>query len=40
MNKLTNRRSPVFSFLSRRHPLNRQIGILRHQALRIFGQDS
>jgi Flp pilus assembly protein TadD len=40
MNKLTSRRSPVFSFLSRRHPLNRQIGILRHRALRIFGQDS
>src|SRR5438045_5210955 len=24
MNKLTQRRSPVFSFLSRRHPLNRR----------------
>jgi len=40
MNKLQHRRSPVFSFLSRRHPLNRQFGILRHRTLRIFGQDS
>jgi hypothetical protein len=38
MNKLTERRSPVLSFLGRRHPLNRQLGILRHRALRIFSQ--
>jgi Flp pilus assembly protein TadD len=40
MNKLTSRREPVFSFLTRKHPLNRQIGLLRHKAMRIFGQAS
>jgi hypothetical protein len=40
MNKLTQRRSPVFSFLSRRHPLNRQLGMIRHRTMRIFGQAS
>ena len=40
MNKLTHRRSPVFTFLARRHPLNRQIGALRHRAMSLFGQDS
>src|ERR1700731_4606914 len=30
INRLVERRPPVFSFLSRRHPLNRQIGRLRH----------
>jgi Flp pilus assembly protein TadD len=40
MNKLTNRRQPVLSFLTRRHPLNRQLGLLRHKAMRIFGQAS
>lgn len=40
MNKLTERRSPVLSFLARRHPLNRQLGILRHRTLRLFGQVS
>src|SRR5262249_8230956 len=38
MNKLTRRRAPVFSFLERRHPLNRQLGMLRHRALRLFQQ--
>jgi Flp pilus assembly protein TadD len=38
INKLTHRRPPVLSFLARRHPLNRQLGILRHRALRMFGQ--
>jgi len=38
MNKLTARRAPVLSFLGRRHPLNRQLGILRHRAMRMFAQ--
>jgi Flp pilus assembly protein TadD len=40
MNKLTSRRRPVLSFLGRTHPLNRQLGILRHRALRMFSQAS
>jgi Flp pilus assembly protein TadD len=40
MNKLTSRRRPVLSFLGRRHPLNRQLGIIRHRALRMFTQTS
>ena len=31
------RRAPVFSFLSRRHPLNRQIGRIRHRTMEMFG---
>jgi len=38
MNKLTARRAPVLSFLGRRHPLNRQLGMLRHRAMRMFAQ--
>jgi Flp pilus assembly protein TadD len=37
MNKLTQRRPPIFNFLERRHLLNRHLGILRHHALRMFG---
>lgn len=37
INKLTQRRPPVLSFLGRRHPLNRQLGLLRHRTMRIFG---
>jgi Flp pilus assembly protein TadD len=37
INRLAQRRPPVFSFLSRRHPLNRQIGRLRHRTLGMFG---
>jgi Flp pilus assembly protein TadD len=40
MNKLTQRRAPVFTFLNRKHPLNRQVGLLRHKAMSIFGQSS
>jgi Flp pilus assembly protein TadD len=40
MNKLTQRRAPVLSFLTRKHPLNRQLGMLRHRTLQIFGQES
>ena len=39
MAKLTPRRSPVFSFLERKHPLNRHFGILRHRTLRALGRD-
>ncbi len=38
--KLTQRRAPVLAFLSRRHPLNRQLGMLRHRTMRLFGQVS
>jgi Flp pilus assembly protein TadD len=38
MNKLTNRRSPVLSFLARRHPLNKSLGKLRHQTLSLIGK--
>src|SRR5882724_2724920 len=38
LNKLTQRRSPVFSFLTRRHPVNRQLGLLRHRAMRMLGR--
>ncbi|HYL84559.1 MAG TPA: tetratricopeptide repeat protein [Candidatus Angelobacter sp.] len=38
MNKLTRRRAPVLTFLARKHPLNRQLGMLRHQTMRMFGQ--
>src|SRR5215468_8508521 len=40
INKLTQRRPPVLSFLSRRHPLNRQLGRLRHRTMRLFGRGS
>jgi len=36
MAKLTTRRNPVFSFLERKHPLNRHFGMLRHKALSAF----
>jgi Flp pilus assembly protein TadD len=39
MAKLTPRRSPVFSFLERKHPLNRHFGMLRHRTLRAIGHD-
>ena len=39
MAKLTPRRTPVFSFLERKHPLNRHFGMLRHRTLRAFGRD-
>ena len=38
MNRLTHRRRPVLSFLERKHPLNRQLGVIRHRTLEIFGQ--
>lgn len=39
MNRLIHRRSPVFSFLKRTHPLNREVGRLRHRTLQMIGQD-
>lgn len=39
LNRLTQRRRPIFTFLSRRNPLNKHLGMLRHRALRLFGQD-
>jgi len=38
LNKLTQRRAPVFGFLARRHPLNRQVGKIRHRTLQLFGR--
>jgi len=40
MSKLTSRRAPVLSFLARKHPLNRQLGLLRHRTMRMLGQAS
>jgi Flp pilus assembly protein TadD len=37
MNRLVPRRSPVLRFLGRTHPLNRQLGILRHRTLNMLG---
>src|SRR5579859_3693287 len=36
MNRLTPRRMPVLSFLSRHHPVNRHLGKLRHRAMQAF----
>jgi Flp pilus assembly protein TadD len=38
MARLTPRRSPVFSFLERTHPLNRHFGMLRHKTLHAIGK--
>jgi hypothetical protein len=32
------RKEPVLSFLARRHPVNRQLGLLRHRAMRMLGR--
>ena len=40
MSKLTSRKAPVLSFLSRRHPLNKQLGMIRHRTMRMLGQAS
>jgi Flp pilus assembly protein TadD len=39
MNRLTRRREPVLSFLNRQHPVNRQLGMIRHRAMRILKKD-
>jgi Flp pilus assembly protein TadD len=38
LNRLTARREPVFTFLSRRNPLNRQLGLLRHRTMQMLGK--
>ncbi len=38
MAKLTPRRSLIFSFLGRKHPLNRHFGMLRHRTLQAIGR--
>src|SRR4030088_1845051 len=38
MAKLTPRRMPVFTFLERKHPLNRHFGLLRHKTFSAFGR--
>src|SRR5450432_805849 len=38
MNRLMTRQEPVLSFLTRQHPVNRQLGLLRHRAMRILGR--
>ncbi|MGA2098736.1 MAG: tetratricopeptide repeat protein [Candidatus Acidiferrum sp.] len=40
MNRLVERRSPVLAFLPRQNPINRQLGMIRHKTLRMFGQES
>src|SRR5579862_8928398 len=39
MNRLTRRREPVLPFLTRQHPVNRQLGMIRHRALRMLNKD-
>jgi hypothetical protein len=39
MNRLTRRREPVLAFLHRQHPVNRQLGLIRHRALQILSKD-
>jgi Flp pilus assembly protein TadD len=38
LNRLIRRRTPVFGFLARKHPLNRSIGKLRHRTLQMIGR--
>ncbi len=38
LNKLAIRRPPVLPFLARQHFLNRNLGKLRHRALKYFGK--
>jgi len=38
MAKLTPRRPPVFTFLGRKHPLNRHFGLLRHKTMSALGK--
>src|ERR1035437_1487506 len=39
MNRLVERRPPVLTFLTRQNALNRQLGMLRHKTLQVFGQE-
>lgn len=38
LNRLIRRRAPVFTFLGRRHPLNKSVGKLRHRTLQMIGR--
>jgi Flp pilus assembly protein TadD len=38
LNRLIQRRAPVFSFLSRRHLLNKSAGKIRHHTMELFGK--
>jgi Flp pilus assembly protein TadD len=38
LHRLKERRPPVLAFLSRQNPVNRQLGMLRHQTLKMFSQ--
>jgi Flp pilus assembly protein TadD len=38
LNRLIHRRSPVFTFLARKHPLNKSVGKLRHRTLQMIGR--
>jgi Flp pilus assembly protein TadD len=38
MNRLTRRREPVLSFLTRTHPVNRQLGLIRHRAMKMLNK--
>jgi Flp pilus assembly protein TadD len=40
MNRLSSRRPPVLSFLPRQHSLNRNLGLLRHRTMQMFGRSS
>src|SRR6266446_811487 len=39
LNKVQNRRNPIFPFFGRAHFLNRELGKLRHRALRYLVKD-
>jgi hypothetical protein len=39
MNRLVERRSPVLTFLPRQSAINRQLGMIRHKTLQMFGHD-
>lgn len=38
LNRLIQRRAPVLGFLSRQHPLNRHLGMVRHRTLQMLSQ--
>ena len=38
LTRLAQRRPRVLGFLNRQHPLNRQLGALRHRTMQLFGQ--
>ena len=38
LNRLIHRRAPVFTFLARKHPLNKSVGKLRHRTLQMIGR--